>query len=89
MPGSDGLVSCVGGCNSTIFKSRRVHRPLVEQQNQANIHLSAPPKPKECPNLVYSHSRYRPATQETQTPLPPIFQYVPKVKKSRKRRDRK
>lgn len=85
MPGSDGgLVSCVGGCNSTIFKSRRVHRPLVEQQ--ANIHLLPTNPPKEQPNyLRYSKYGYRP-----QLPAPdPLLPSTIKVKKSRKHRDRK
>lgn len=81
MPGSDGLVSCVGGCNSTIFKSQRVHRPLIEQQ--PNIHLNAPPQSKG------QSVKYGKPLARSQATLPPICQYVPKVKKSRKRRDRK
>lgn len=80
MPGSEGLVSCVGGCNSTIFKSQRVHRPLVELQ--PNIHLNAPSQLKE------KQAKYGKGIGPT-TSLPPICQYVPMVKKSRKRRDRK
>lgn len=84
MSGADGLVSCVGGCNSKLFNSRRVHRPLVNNISQPNIHLLQPSqsvleKSAKCPS-----NRYRKPVD-----IPPIICHVPNVKKSRKRRDRK
>lgn len=86
MSGSDGLVSCVGGCDSKIFKSRRVHRPLVDNISQANIHLQAPPKPKSDEKRPRVYSRYRLINP---SPTPLTIREVKGVKKSRKRRDRR
>lgn len=77
MPGSDGLVSCVGGCNSKLFKSRRVHRPLVDSMSQGNINLQAPPRPDEKPDkLAYSRNRYRPVSYYETIPITRSTIYV-------------
>lgn len=83
MPGSDGLVSCVGGCNSKLFNSRRVHRPLVDNNSQKTIHLL--PESHSKPFI----SRYPNSKEVVHLPPVQIFSAVPNVKKSRKRRDRK
>lgn len=86
MSGSDGFVSCVGGCDSKIFKSRRVHRPLVDNISQANIHLQAPTKTKADDKRPHIYSRYRLISP---SPTPLTIREVRGVKKSRKRRDRR
>ncbi len=91
MPGSEGLTSCVGGCNSKVFKSGRVHRPLVGLRPEGNIHLNKP----YIPNLtryerhLYHTTSYVPPSLEDRIQSPVILPRVPNVKKSRKRRDRK
>lgn len=79
MSGSGGLVSCVGGCNSKVFQSRRVHRPLVDSSLSTNIHPATLEKPDK---FEISRNRYRSIDPATCRP-------IKGVKKMRKRRDRK
>ncbi|XP_037046387.1 uncharacterized protein LOC119081490 [Bradysia coprophila] len=77
MSGSDGLVTCVGGCNSELFNSRRVHRPIVNTYVDT-IHLHDTTQGVSGKSELCSTGQNR---------LPMVN--VPNVKKSRKRRDRR
>lgn len=84
MSGADGLVSCVGGCHSKLFSSRRVHRPLVDNNSNVNIHLLTPRQSLTTEKSEQCSTRQN-RLQSITLPMPSISN----VKKSRKRRDRR
>lgn len=82
MSGSGGLVSCVGGCNSKLFNSRRVHRPLIELSSDKALKFF---EPRPASDTSEQSSNRQNRLESITLPMPSVAN----VKKSRKRRDRR